>query len=179
MENLFSDEPGAPGNGRVAVISEQYQQFNGYIYMRDENGRYYRKFNKRKHYLHHDVWRFHFGEPPLDYYIIHRDDNNANNDIENLTLIEKLVFFKKRHADSAPKETVCEWCDKKFTYTTAGRPSRFCSDFCRNKFQRARYEEERPCVICGKPFKTYKYHPAQTCSNECRLELCKRLREQK
>lgn len=128
-------------------------------------------------YLHHDVWRFHFGEPPPDYYIVHKDNDNANNNIDNLTLIHQLEFLKQRRANSEPKETFCKWCGKKFTYTTIGRPARFCSEFCRNKHNRARYEEELPCVICGKLFKTYKYHPAQTCSNECRLELCKRLKE--
>lgn len=177
MDNFYSDEPGAPGNGGVLVVNEQIQQFGGYLYFRDEHGRFYRKFNRRKHYLHHDVWRFHFGEPPQGYYVIHRDDNNANNDIYNLALIHHLEFLKQRRADSEPKETLCEWCGKTFTFTTIGRPPRFCSNFCRDKFNRARYTEERPCVICGKLFTTYKYHPKQTCSNKCRLELCKRLRD--
>ena len=113
MEISYHDEPGAPGNGKVFVLNEQYQQFNGYIYSRDD-----------------------------------RDDNNAKNDIENLTLLKKLEFFKKRHVNAESKETVCEWCGKNFTYTTAARPSRFCSDFCRNKYNQARYKEVRGVFIC-------------------------------
>ena len=174
----FSDEPGAPGNGRVSIINEYAQQFNGLIYSRDENGRYCHRIQGRKHFLHIDVWTYHFGEPPADHYVIQRNGNRDINDIENLMLVDQLEFLKQRRINSKAKETICEWCGKTFEFTTIGRPPRFCSNFCRNKFNRERYMEEQPCVICGKSFKTYKYHPAQTCSNECRLKLCKKLAEE-
>ncbi|MBQ9479713.1 MAG: anion permease [Selenomonadaceae bacterium] len=169
--NLFGDMAGSPGNPRVAVINENTQQFNGRIYRRDENGRYVTRPDRQKHFLHLDVWKAHFGEPPEGAYILHRDDDPAHNDIENLFMMDSLEFLKWRREHSPLQIAVCKWCGAAFAYTTIGRKPTLCSEYCKNKFNRARYQVERECVICGRTFLTYKYHPKRTCSNDCRIKL--------
>lgn len=169
--NRFGDETGSPDNLRVAVIDSNTQQFNGRIYRRDENGRYTIRLNGQKHFLHLDVWKAHCGEPPEGAYILHRDDNNDHNDIENLCMMDSLEFLKWRRENAPLQIAVCKWCGAAFAFTTIGRKPTLCSEYCKNKFNRARYQVERECVICGRKFLTYKYHPKQTCSPECRIKL--------
>ena len=115
--NLFSDEAGSPGNPRVAVISDNTQQFNGLIYRRDENGRYVTRPDRQKHFLHLDVWKTHFGDPPEGAYILHLDGNNDHNNIDNLFMMDSLEFLKWRRDNAPIQITICKWCGAPFAFT--------------------------------------------------------------
>lgn len=69
-------------NERVSILGDTEQLFNGKIY--SLSGKYFARGGKR---LHRVVWEFHNGPIAKGLEIHHRDDNRANNQIENLELL--------------------------------------------------------------------------------------------
>lgn len=64
------------------------QDFNGNKYTVNHNG-YYRKTYGNRELMHRDVWEF-YNEPiPKGWDIHHKDENKANNDINNLECLPK------------------------------------------------------------------------------------------
>ncbi len=133
-------QPGDPGNGRVLVIDETHQKFNGIIYKRsvhsvNQNVRYIFTAD-RICYLHVDVWTFHNGKPPKKYIVHHEHrclDGNFNQDENN---IEWLFLLKHSehisyHRFAGPYvKKICQnpKCGKEFW--TLGYGSKYCSDRC-------------------------------------------------
>ena len=68
----------------------------------------------------------------------------------------------------------CNHCGKEFvTKNIYGNNSNcFCSNNCKSAFRRASGvdNEQRTCLVCGKPFVVNKYSKILTCSRECGRE---------
>lgn len=88
----------------------------------------------------------------------------------------------KRTADAlhAREERTCEECGTVFM-GLVGKPerNRFCSNKCKTRW---RYKsgvdnEERNCLVCGKPFMINKYWTTKTCSRSCGRKLQEKNRE--
>lgn len=66
-----------------------------------------------------------------------------------------------------PRTMECEQCGKTFSFISNGRPRRFCSNSCHDKWH---FEQNRvilTCVQCGKEFTARKYEKRKYCSHEC------------
>ena len=68
----------------VRIISETEQEFNGRIYKLYPECKYFACSRDR---LHRIVWQFHNGIIEKGFHIHHKDNNRANNSIENLCLL--------------------------------------------------------------------------------------------
>lgn len=88
----------------------------------------------------------------------------------------------RRTADAlhAREERTCEECGTVFM-GLIGKPerNRFCSNKCKTRW---RYKsgvdnEERNCLVCGKPFMINKYWTTKTCSRSCGRKLQEKNRE--
>ena len=78
------------------------QIFNGVKFVRDDRTGYYLCSTIKKR-MHRYVWEYYNGEIPSGYDIHHKDGNKANNDIENLEMIERKAH-KKYHCDKLTDE---------------------------------------------------------------------------
>jgi hypothetical protein len=83
----------------------------GETYTPDPDG-YFRKTNRDRKWLHHAVWEHHRGPIPPGHDIHHRDENKANNDIDNLLCVTASEHGSI-HNPYAPTPTRnCLWCRK-------------------------------------------------------------------
>lgn len=71
-----------------------------------------------------------------------------------------------------PKEFVCMNCGKTFSAIPSGT-HKFCSNACKSAYRlhAGLDNEERICVVCGKPFIINKYYKIQTCGRKCGAKL--------
>ncbi len=134
-------QPGDVGNGRVLVIDESTQKFNGLIYHKSKtSGRYLGTVKCKTLTLHIEVWSFHNGRPPKDHIVHHAHrnpdgsfDKNENN-IEHLRLMtnaEHTVYHFERRACF---DRICVWCNQPFQTKYPGK--KYCSDACRQDSRR-------------------------------------------
>ena len=84
---------------QVEVINEKRQMFNGETFYLC--GPYFQHKGKR---LHRTVWEFHNGVIPKGYHVHHRDENRANNTIENLELLKGHEHLKRHMEKEERKE---------------------------------------------------------------------------
>ena len=79
------------------------------------------------------------------------------------------AWHSKQATGRKPKrETkICDVCGKPFEGT---KTQRFCSNACKAKYRRIMGLDdiERTCGICGKTFKSTRFHQQKFCSNECK-----------
>jgi hypothetical protein len=88
-------------------------EFNGYRYSPSAKGGYWRRTTGDKPLLHHDVWRFHCGNIPLGYQVIHRDGNLDNNALENLVCLPIHEVSRHYHPPQPViAGKVCDYCGK-------------------------------------------------------------------
>ena len=153
----------------VEVIDDTHQNFDGVVYRTD----------KKKHYrvncsLHRAVYSYYYGEIPIGYDIHHIDWNTENNDISNLQLVTKQEHASIHHANiSYAKpltEKFCKACGKKIDALNNGR-NKFCSDYCRTRYNYVASFENRTCAICGKEFRCSRHSQTLTCSVICSTKL--------
>ena len=77
---------------QVNVINESTQEFNGKNYWLYPNSKYYERYKKR---LHRAVWEYHNGPIPKGYHVHHKDNDRANNQIENLESYQSELLLTK------------------------------------------------------------------------------------
>lgn len=158
---------------QVKAVADNHQEFRGKMYYRQSNGHYYgsrgRKTNKSA--LHRDVWKCYYGEIPDGCEIHHRDNNPANNALENLQCLTKAEHRRIHNAQKT--ESVCVVCGKTFL-TRIHYPSKTCSKQCENAYRYRNKTIVCTCAICGAEFTARENRPRQTCSAECRRELRRR-----
>lgn len=176
MPNIKPDapgtKPGESGNGRVLVLNERQQKFNGHVYSRQADGNYTYKINKQKFWLHIDVWTYHNDESISEGSIIHHDhrcpdgvfDKNENN-IDWLRLMTRSEHMAYHRANRPLVERVCQRCGKRFWTTDPS--AKYCSDECRERHAQSNRQILCTCVVCGKTFPARRNNPALTCSDEC------------
>lgn len=143
--------------------------------------------NRSGKLLHRAVWTHERGLIPPGWQVHHKDENRANNAIENLEAMPPSQHQQqheprgwvgwdtsRRRANSVaawdrrtPERVVCEQCSK--TFSTTGMRSRFCSHNCRSTHRRASGvdNEDRKCIQCSSPFTVNRYKQATSCSRLC------------
>lgn len=146
---------------RVNVISETKQEFNGTVYYLC--GYYFQHDGQR---LHREVWKAHYGDIPDGYEVHHKDQDRANNQIENLELMDGSEHNSMQEAAKA--------------WHSTEDGAAFHSKLAKANWGK-RKEIEYVCSFCGKLFRTrHMYGEGQNrfCSANCKAAaLRKRRRE--
>lgn len=62
----------------------------------------------------------------------------------------------------------CAYCGKEFAMNRRGRPRRFCSDLCRERFRPNKVQPTIHCAHCGKLFQRFNAQ-GTLCSNACKV----------
>ena len=152
---------------RVTIVSDTIQEFGGERFYLC--GKYFQHKGKR---LHVAVWRHHKGAIPNGCHVHHVDGNRANNQIENLELLESFMHlsqhasereeYNQRHIKDM-RELASEWHG-----SDAGRA--WHSEHAKESWENKRYNKYT-CSECGKEFETrHDYGAGQNtfCSNACK-----------
>lgn len=86
-------------------------EYRGERYTRDRRG-YYRSTSERRHtkYLHHEVWRAHFGDIPVGHDIHHRDGDQTNNEPGNLQCLTKAEHTRLHNPLQPIARRRCAYC---------------------------------------------------------------------
>jgi hypothetical protein len=132
-------------------------EFNGKVYRKYPNERYYLKSNKR---LHVAVWEFYNGEVPEGFHVHHKDEDVSNNDISNLDLLpcsdHCSLHMKKRVAENPVyfKNTMdnARIYANKWHGSEEGRA--WHSKHGKESFK-TRKPIEKECQYCGKKYQRY------------------------
>lgn len=158
---------------QVKIIDARCQEFRGKLYYKRADGHFYgsRGRSTNKSALHRDVWKCYYGEIPDGCVIHHRDNNPANNTIDNLQCLTK-VEHRRLHNGQLGERT-CVICGKTFL-TRLDYPGKTCSKKCENAYRYRNKTIVCTCAICGAEFTARENRPRQTCSAECRRELRRR-----
>ena len=152
---------------RVEVLSDTIQVFNGERFYLC--GKYFQHKGKR---LHVTVWRYHNGEIPKGYHVHHIDENRANNQIDNLKLVESFMHlsmhasereeYNQKHIKDI-RELASQWhCSEE---------GRAWHSVHAKEIWATKAERTYVCSECGKEFTTlHDYGEEQNtfCSNACR-----------
>lgn len=85
--------------------------YRGDTFSPDPDG-YYRRTSGGRAWLHHVVWECHFGPIPHGHHIHHRDENKANNAIENLQLVTPAEHGRIHCPPEPIPERACLYCGK-------------------------------------------------------------------
>ncbi len=154
---------------QVNVVSDTIQEFNGERFYLC--GFYFQRKGKR---LHVAVWKYHNGEVPKGFHVHHIDGNRANNQIENLQLIDagvhssmhssSRVEYNQRHIKEM-QEQAKEWHRSPEGIAWHMEHGKKCWE---NKEPR-----EYTCVECGKKFSSTHYYAEWQntfCSGACKTK---------
>ena len=150
---------------QVEVLSETRQRFMGKTYYLC--GKYFQRNGVR---LHREVWREAHGDIPEGYEVHHIDANRANNQLENLVLMEggehNSMHAKAANHDKAimaAQEAARAWHS-----TSDGQ--KFHSELARKNWSRS-HAKTYTCSWCLKPYSTrHMYGAGQNhfCCANCR-----------
>ena len=160
---------------RVNAISETKQEFNGTVYYLC--GHYFQHDGQR---LHREVWKAHYGDIPDGYEVHHKDQDRANNQIENLELMDGREH-NSMHSKAVPHDkAVAAMQEAAKAWHSTKDGAAFHSKLAKANWGK-RKEIEYVCSFCGKPFRTrHMYGEGQNrfCSANCKAAaLRKRRRE--
>ena len=146
------------------------QEFNGKIYRKYKNERYFTRGIK---FMHREVWKFYNGDIPKGYHIHHIDGNPENNDISNLQMIEASEHLsmegKRRHAENP------EWSREFHLKGIAAAPkwhsSKEGKEWHKRHAKKFNFGKQtygnRECDVCGTEFVAKSNHQ-RFCSNKCK-----------
>ncbi len=126
---------------------------------------------------------------PISQHLSYHSKKNLQNPeykkkmLENLKQINPLaaewhhspegIAWHKEHAKTLEKawnfreNRICEVCGKEYVAKTSR--SKYCSNSCMQKAQRARFNKQKTCAYCGNPF--IATNRRKTCSYECQRAL--------
>ena len=160
---------------QVQKISDTIQKFDGVSYYRC--GPYFQRKGKR---LHRTVWEFHNGPIPAGYDIHHIDGDRANNDIDNLQLLEgsehgRVHMTQPERLEKSMKAIVrAQEAASAWHGTQAGFEMH--SRIARDYWAQAK-PETFTCSCCGKEFRSRGHYGKESntfCSNNCKSEWRRR-----
>ena len=146
------------------------QWFQHRKFSRLKNGHYYIATLKKS--IHVAIWEFYRGDIPEGYVIHHIDFNPANNELNNLQMMERGEHIRLHNFARRKKLFTCTYCGKMFYKydNRSDKDNNFCSSRCdtRWRIMKKLYREERTCIICGNKFRAQKSSKTKTCSPHCR-----------
>lgn len=140
--------------------------FNGDVYVRNPNSRYYFKHTTRNEdrrnakQLHKAVWEFYNGPIPDGYHIHHIDHDVDNNDISNLECIEAsehLSMHGRMNAEnpdwrSRNREQLNLARKKASEWHSSDEGIKWHQEHAKESLAHAWEKESRVCEECGKVF---------------------------
>lgn len=159
----------------VNAISPTIQEFNGERFYLC--GEYFQHNGKR---LHRAVWQFFHGEIPAGYHVHHIDHNKANNNPDNLTLLEGSEHLSEHmHTEDRmeyAKEHIKEMQEqaKEWHHSEGGKA--WHSEHAKAVWQTIQ-PTERKCTNCGCIFlsrRAYAEGANHFCSGACRAAFRKK-----
>lgn len=112
-------------------------------------------------WLHKEVWKNHNGKIPKGMDIHHKDENTANNEIDNLELLTPTEHQAK-HRDHIKKAAEAA---KGWHASDEGR--QWHSEHAKRQWAETD-AKEHVCERCGKRFEARKKYNVRYCSNNCR-----------
>jgi hypothetical protein len=155
---------------QVEVINENTQQFNDKLYWLYEGNRYYERYKKR---LHRAVWEYHNGPIPKGFHVHHKDNNRANNSLENLELLSHTDHAKLHMQDPERIKTskknieIARIAASQWHKSEAGRA------WHREQYQQVKKllhaKTEKQCDQCGKLFKGIGHQ--RFCHSNCKQKF--------
>lgn len=156
------------------VISETIQEYKGKRYFLC--GFYFQRKGIRLHRL---VYEDYFGEIPSKHHVHHKDGNRANNDPQNLELMqasqhmsmhmntEERKAYGRMHIERIRPKAI-EWHKSK-----AGKE--WHQKHYKNVTAKAIYKKiAKSCQTCGKLYETIEHGRNYFCSNACKSEWRRR-----
>lgn len=160
------------------------QEFNGIVFSRIKPNDYFRCFKDgRVLLMHRCVWEFYNGSIPDGYDIHHKDGDRANNNIENLDMLERFAH-KKHHSENLSDEErerrrdnmIENAIPKAVEWHKSEEGSKWHSEHLKNQHRSGCFERELVCSCCGKtyigiPFSNDSNH---FCSNACKSKYRRR-----
>lgn len=150
--------------------------FNGYSFRRDKKTGYYlssRKIGDKRKRLHVYVWECAYGEIPKGNVIHHKDKNKANNELENLELMEDKEHERLHGKDRADemREKLIKYAQPKAIEWHKSEAGREWHAEHAKQIMKDRQAREYKCTYCGKLFQSRKIQvnsPHSFCSNNCK-----------
>jgi hypothetical protein len=117
-----------------AKVFQPTIEFNGAVYSLKSTG-YFTRTNGERHLLHRDMWEHHFGPIPDGWDIHHKDENKANNTIENFECIPKADHTRCHNPKRPTEVNACLQCGEDiirhpYEGPTAYRRKKFCQRKC-------------------------------------------------
>jgi HNH endonuclease len=118
------------------------------------------------------VWKNHFGEIPKGYHVHHKDEDKSNNDISNLTLIEKskhLSFHMSKPENKARSSKIAELIRPLTKEWHASAEGKAWHSYHALKNNFGKWEPRKlSCEVCNIEYETTKRNRSRFCSNKCR-----------
>jgi hypothetical protein len=165
---------------QVVVISETIQEFNGVKYYRC--GSYFssqQKHVRGSRRLHRKVWEYFNGEIPKGMHIHHKDENRANNQIENLEVLHSKTHLSN-HMTAERREIA-----KANIVAHAVPMAKFWHKSLQGREWHSQHAKRvadsipmitKHCQLCGAEFQTKKHMDwkAKYCHQNCKMKARRR-----
>jgi hypothetical protein len=165
---------------RVTVISDTCQEFDGVKYYRC--GHYFssqQKHVRGSRRLHRKVWEYFNGAIPKGFHIHHKDHNRANNQIENLELLDAKTHLSN-HMTPERRETA-----RKNIIAKAQPVARLWHTSLQGREWHSEHAKAvaasipiitKTCEFCGTEFQTKKHMDwkAKYCHQNCKMSARRR-----
>lgn len=160
------------------ILTDKMQEFNGVHYYLC--GNYFQKNGAR---LHRVVWEYHYGTIPKGYHVHHKDENRANNNIENLELLEAHQHQRHHGSIEKNKEIYRQNVKKAIAAAPEWHKSeegrKWHSEHSKEQWKKMEYKTYS-CSFCGKEFQSKRNFAEGTnhfCHPNCKAANLRRRRK--
>lgn len=160
----------------MIIYDNNYAIFNNVKFRLDQKTGYYRNSTLRKN-LHRYIWEFFNGTAPTNCHVHHIDHNKSNNDIKNLTLIEKTKHFKYHGKENAKNNEWINWAKKNLNENARPKAIEWHKSNEGKEWHKKHYENTKEklhnkknfsCIFCSKEFFAQVTGKNKFCSNKCK-----------
>lgn len=151
------------------------QYFDGKEFVRADNSKYYREKGAFTNLMHRYIWTYYNGSIPDGCEIHHKDENPANNNIENLECLSKKEH-KQLHADTLSDDKR-EWYrinlqenarPKAVEWHKSEEGREWHRELIKKQHELGVFKHELICTNCGKSYVGERHGENTFCSNACK-----------